>query len=113
VFYRKAFNEIEQKLGILLDAIDKLYLITEKNMSVTNQGLADLQAALAAETVQSALVVTTLGAIGAQVATLQAQVAALQAQLAAGVEVTDSQLEAMATTLNTAESTVTAALPKP
>jgi hypothetical protein len=88
-------------------------LIKEIIKMASNQGLTDLQAALAAETVQSALVVTTLQGLGSQITALTAQVASLQAQLAAGTEVTDAQLESFAQGLDAAQASVAAALPAP
>jgi len=82
-------------------------------MSSSTQGLTDLQAAVASVVAQDALVVTALTSLNGQISSLQTQVTQLQAQLAAGTEVTDAQLEVMAQTLDTAEATVTAALPAP
>ena len=77
-------------------------------MASNTQGLQDLQAALAAETVQSAAVVAAFQSVAQQISALQAQIAALQAQQG---EVTDAQLEQFAQTLNQAQATVAAVLP--
>ena len=69
-------------------------------MSSSTQGLQDLQTAVAAQTAQSALVVTDFQS-------LQAQIAALQEQEG---EVTDQQLETLAQTLKSAQANVAAAL---
>ena len=69
-------------------------------MSSSTQGLQDLQAAVVAQTAQSALVVSDFQS-------LQAQIAALQAQTG---EVTDAQLEQLAQTLKSAQANVAAAL---
>jgi len=95
------------------EVLKKIYERLGEMMSSSTQGLTDLQAALAAETTQSALVVAALQNFNSQLTALQAQVAALQAQLAAGTEVTDAQLEQFAQTLDTAQASVAAALPAP
>ena len=91
----------KSKLDLILEKLEEL-------LSTQGQGLTDLQNALAAETVQSALVVSTLQGLAAQIAALQAQIATLQSQQG---EVTDAQLETLAQGLTAAEASVAAALP--
>ena len=69
-------------------------------MASATQGLTDLTAAIAAQTIQSQAVVAAFTSLQAQIATLQAQEG----------EVTDAQLETFAQSLNAAQASVAAAL---
>jgi hypothetical protein len=89
--------DIERALEIVLNQLDRL----EEQMNAVNQGLLDLQKAVADETTLDAQIVAAFKA-------LQAQIAALQAQ---ATEVTDAQLEQLAQTLNGAQATLTALVP--
>lgn len=102
-FTDKKHQETVRLLNLILKKQEEL-------LSVTNQGLLDLEASIAALTTQDAAVVAALNTLVSTQTSLQAQIAALQAQLAAGTEVTDAQLETLAQTSNAAQTAVAAAL---
>ncbi len=89
----------EEVIYLFEDILDRIKRLEEK-MASTTQGLQDLQNAVAAQTAQSAAVVTQFQALATQIAALQAQPG----------EVTDAQLETLAQTLQAAQAAVAAAL---
>lgn len=97
------FSQDAETVTLLHRILAQLQIIEQKEneiMATSTQGLQDLQAAVAAQTAQSATVVAAFQS-------LQQQIAALQAQQG---EVTDAQLETLAQSLQAAQAAVATAL---